>query len=83
VPLQQLPLQATFDSLHNFSAIESGADAMRSHASSFGLTDEQWDDAKAELRDAIMDAAIERRMTWYGEVAPKITSVRSSSVMTH
>jgi hypothetical protein len=42
---------------------------MRSSASTFGLTEEQWDDAKAELRQANLDAAWERRMTWNGEFA--------------
>jgi hypothetical protein len=43
--------------------------------SHFGLDDQQWDQAKAEVREAIMDAAYDRRMTWYGEVASKVTAV--------
>lgn len=34
-----------------------------------GLTDEAWDEAKSQLRAAILDAARERRMTSCGEVA--------------
>ena len=39
----------------------------------FGLTDEAWNEAKSQLRDAILDAAWERRMTSYGEVARRVT----------
>ena len=35
----------------------------------FGLSDERWNDVKAQLRTAIMDAAWDRRMTSYGEIA--------------
>jgi hypothetical protein len=41
---------------------------MKSTGSRFGLTDEQWALAKEEVRKAILDAAYDRRMTWYGEV---------------
>ncbi len=39
----------------------------------FGLTNEQWDRAKSQLRQAILDAAWERRMTCYSEVASSVT----------
>lgn len=48
---------------------------MKRSAGRFGLTDPEWDDAVAELRAAIMDAARDRRMTWYAEVADQITAV--------
>jgi len=54
--------------------------------SHFGLDDQQWDQAKAEVREAILDAAYDRRMTWYGEVASKVTAVHLdpySSLMNH
>lgn len=44
-------------------------------SSQFGLTDEQWAVAKDEVREAILDAAYDRRMTWYGEVANKVSVV--------
>lgn len=59
---------------------------MRRSASRFGLTDEQWDHAKADVRAAILDAAHERRMTSYAEVASKVAAVRLdpySSLMNH
>jgi len=39
------------------------------------LSDEQWDIAKSEVRDAILEAAHDRRMTWYGEVPGKVSAV--------
>ncbi len=45
---------------------------MRRTASQFGLTDEQWDNAKRQVRSAILEAAYDRRMTWYGEVAARV-----------
>jgi hypothetical protein len=48
---------------------------MRRSGAQFGLRDEQWDAAKAEVREAILEAAYERRMTWYGEVASKVSAV--------
>lgn len=44
--------------------------------SRFGLTDEQWALAKDEVREAILEAAYDRRMTWYGEVAEGVSVVR-------
>lgn len=43
----------------------------------FGPTNEQWEGAKDEMRRAILAAAWERRMTYYGEVAGavRITTV--------
>jgi hypothetical protein len=52
----------------------------------FGLSDEQWVAAKAEIREAILEAAYERRMTWYGEVASKVSTVTldpHSALMNH
>lgn len=60
--------------------------AMRRSGSQFGLTDEQWDAAKEEVRQAILDAAYDRRMTWYGEVASKVAAVKldpHSTLMSH
>jgi hypothetical protein len=48
---------------------------MRRSGAQFGLSDEQWGAAKAEVREAILEAAYERRMTWYGEVADKVSAV--------
>src|SRR5437762_22729 len=59
---------------------------MDKSGSHFGLDDEQWGQAKAEVREAILDAAYDRRMTWYGEVASKVTAMRLdpySSLMNH
>ena len=55
-------------------------------SSHFGLDDQQWEQAKAEIREAILDAAYDRRMTWYGEVASKVAAVPLdpySSLMNH
>jgi len=41
----------------------------------FGMSDEQWDEAKAEVRAAILEAAYNRRVTWYGEAAAQVHSV--------
>ena len=48
---------------------------MKRSGARFGLSDEQWDSAKAELRAAILEAAYERRMTWYSEVATSVTTI--------
>ncbi|GIJ42925.1 hypothetical protein [Micromonospora andamanensis] len=45
---------------------------MRRTATQFGLTAQQWEAAQEEVRRAILDAAYDRRMTWYGEVAAKV-----------
>lgn len=47
---------------------------MRSAGSRFGLTDEQWASAKGEVREAILNAAYDRRMTWYSEVADGVSA---------
>ena len=63
-----------------------GSFAWTGQTSHFGLDDHQWEQAKAEVREAILDAAYERRMTWYGEVASKVTVVPLdpySSLMNH
>jgi hypothetical protein len=52
----------------------------------FGLTDEKWEAAKGEVRAAILDAAWERRMTSYGEVARAVTATdleAHSGLMNH
>jgi hypothetical protein len=49
---------------------------MRQSGEPFGLSYEEWGAAKAELREAILDAAYDRRMTWYGEIASKVSSVQ-------
>lgn len=54
--------------------------------SRFGLDDDHWEAAKTELREAIMESAWDRRMTWYGEVATKVSAVRLepySALMNH
>lgn len=48
---------------------------MWSTSSRFGLTGEQWAVAKDEVREAILNAAHDRRMTWYGEVAYGVSAV--------
>jgi hypothetical protein len=48
---------------------------MTGRSSQFGLTDEQWTEAKDEVRQAILDAAYDRRMTWYGEIAEKVSII--------
>lgn len=48
---------------------------MRRSGAQFGLSDQQWDAAKAEVREAILEAAYDRRMTWYGEVASSVSAV--------
>jgi hypothetical protein len=50
-------------------------ETVRYSTASFGLTQAEWDQATSELRDAILSRARARRMTWYGEVAPKITVI--------
>src|SRR5437764_1078102 len=52
-----------------------GGNSMRRSAARFGLTDEQWEAAKRELREAILRAAWERRMTSYGEIAMSVSVV--------
>jgi hypothetical protein len=50
------------------------------------MSDAEWNDAKNELRDAILKAAWERRMTTYGEIAScvSVTAVEPfSSLMNH
>jgi hypothetical protein len=44
-------------------------------AARFGLSDDQWEAAVDEVRAAILEAAHEYRMTWYGEVAAKVSVV--------
>ncbi len=44
-------------------------------ASRFGLSDGEWEQAKRELREAIVAAARERRITHYGEIAPAVTVI--------
>lgn len=59
---------------------------MRRTASQFGLTDEQWNTAKHEVRSAILEAAYDRRMTWYSEVAAQVEVIHLepySTLMNH
>jgi hypothetical protein len=52
----------------------------------FGLTDDEWAAAVRQVREAILEAAYERRMTWYGEVAGKVDVVPldpHSALMNH
>jgi hypothetical protein len=59
---------------------------MRSSGATFGLTDGEWAIAKQELRQAILDAAWRRQMTWYGEIAPQVKVVHVqpfSALMNH
>jgi hypothetical protein len=59
---------------------------VRRSGAQFGLSDQQWDAAKAEVREAILEAAYDRRMTWYGEVAGNVSAVRLdpySALMNH
>ncbi len=59
---------------------------MRRSGAQFGLSEQQWDAAKAEVREAILEAAYDRRMTWYGEVADNVSAVRLdpySALMNH
>ena len=54
--------------------------------SKFGLSDEDWDGAKQELRAAILRHAWRREMTWYGEIAPEVTTTHVepfSELMNH
>ncbi|UOZ07908.1 hypothetical protein [Amycolatopsis sp. WQ 127309] len=59
---------------------------MRRSGAQFGLADDQWQVAKDEVRTAILEAAYDRRMTWYGEVAGQVTAVKLdpySALMNH
>jgi hypothetical protein len=60
--------------------------ALRRSGAQFGLSDQEWDAAKAEVREAILEAAYDRRMTWYGEVASSVSAVSLdpySALMNH
>jgi hypothetical protein len=48
-------------------------------AARLGYSEEQWAAARAELREAILEAAHDRRMTTYTEVAAKITAIPLTS----
>lgn len=59
---------------------------MRRNGSQFGLSDQQWEAAKQQLRAAILNAARDRRMTWYGEIAGQVSAVHldpDSALMNH
>src|SRR5688500_15579391 len=59
---------------------------MKRSGSQFGLSDNDWETAKAEVRAAILDAAYDRRMTWYGEIASRVQATRLdpySALMNH
>lgn len=49
---------------------------MQGSSARFGLTDDEWREAKEQLRSAILEAAVDRQMTSYGQIAPKVTTVR-------
>lgn len=54
--------------------------------SRFGLTEEQWAEAVGEVREAILTAAYDRRMTWYGEIASNVGAISLdpySALMNH
>ena len=46
---------------------------MRQSGATFGLSEAQWTEAVRELREVILTAARERRMTSYSEVAARVT----------
>lgn len=48
---------------------------MKRSNSRFGLSETQWKQAQDEVRNAILDAAWDRRMTSYSEVANAVTTV--------
>lgn len=59
---------------------------VRTSASTFGLSEREWAEATDQLRRAILDAAWDRRMTYYSEVAPRVTAVQVdpfSALMNH
>ena len=59
---------------------------MRRSGAQFGLADDQLQAAKGEVRAAILEAAYDRRMTWYGEIAGLATVVQLdpySALMNH
>jgi hypothetical protein len=59
---------------------------LRRSGAQFGLSDQEWDAAKAEVREAILEAAYDRRMTWYGEIASNVSAVSLdpySTLMNH
>jgi len=59
---------------------------MRRSGAQFGLTDDRWQAAKDEVSAAILEAAYDRRMTWYGEIAGQVTAVQLdpySALMNH
>jgi hypothetical protein len=57
---------------------------MRRSGAQFGLGDEEWDAAKAQVRQAILDAAYDRRMTSYSEVARSVDVVHlDPALMNH
>ncbi|GAB3847032.1 hypothetical protein ACFPIJ_40265 [Dactylosporangium cerinum] len=49
---------------------------MRRTASQVGLREDQWTTAKHEVRDAIVGAAHDRRLTSYGEVAAQVRVIQ-------
>jgi hypothetical protein len=45
---------------------------VRRTAAQFGLTEDSWATAKDQIRNAILQAAYERRMTWRAEIASQV-----------
>lgn len=59
---------------------------MRKSSSRFGLSESEWNSALTEVRDAILEAARERRMISYGEVASRVSTISlepHSALMNH
>jgi hypothetical protein len=48
---------------------------VRPTAAQLGVTDGQWATAKHQVRAAVLAAAYDRRMTWYGEVAARVDAI--------
>lgn len=58
-----------------FSATKAEVPGVQRTTSRFGLSEDEWQSAQAQLRAAILQAAWERRMTSYSEVAAAVTTV--------
>lgn len=59
---------------------------MRRTGAQSGLNNAQWEAVKSEVCEAILEAARDRRMTWYGEVAVQVSAVHLepfSALMNH
>jgi hypothetical protein len=59
---------------------------MKRSESRFGLKEPEWQEAKSQVRKAILEAAWDRRMTSYSEVAAAVSVIRLepfSPIMNH